>query len=78
MVLLTDIRLALWQRVIMLKKEGIDFEETFAPTSHITTIRRVIALAAYNGWEVHQLAIKTAYPNGILVEEVLCFPTSWF
>ena len=52
------------------QKEGIDYEETFAPTSRITTIRCVIALAAHNNWEVHQLDIKTAFLNGFLAEEV--------
>ena len=52
------------------QKERTDFEETFAPTSCITTIRCVIALAAHNGWEVHQLDMKRAFLNGILEEEV--------
>ena len=52
------------------QKEGIDYEETFAPTSRITTIRCVIALATHNNWEVHQLDIKTAFLNGLLAEEV--------
>ena len=52
------------------QKEGIDFKETFAPTSRITTIRCGIALAAHNGWKVHQLDIKTVFLNEILAEEV--------
>ena len=49
---------------------GIDYEETFAPTSRMTTIRTVVALAAQRGWKMHQLDIKTAFLNGDLQEEV--------
>ena len=36
----------------------------------MTTIRSICALAAHNGWNVHQLDIKTAFLNGDLHEEV--------
>ena len=52
------------------QEKGIDFEETFAPTCHMTTIRSICALAAHNGWNVHQLDIKTSFLNGDLHEEV--------
>jgi len=52
------------------QKKGIDYEETFAPTSRMTTIRVVVAMAAHYGWFVHQLDIKTAFLNGDLQEEV--------
>ena len=52
------------------QEKGIDFEETFAPTCRMTTIHSICALAAYNGWNVHQLDIKTAFLNGDLHEEV--------
>lgn len=41
------------------QQKGIDFEETFAPTSRMTTIRCMIALATYHAWQVHQLDIKS-------------------
>ena len=52
------------------QREGIDYEETFASTSRMTTIRTIVALAAHKGWHVHQLDIKTAFLNGDLKEEV--------
>jgi hypothetical protein len=48
------------------QKEGIDYEETFAPTTKWNTIRVVLALAAQNGWKVHQMDVKSAFLNGDL------------
>ena len=36
----------------------------------MTTIHSICALAAHNGWNVHQLDIKIAFLNGDLHEEV--------
>ena len=52
------------------QEKGIDFNETFAPTCHMTTIHSMCALAAYHGWNVHHLDIKTTFLNGDLHEEV--------
>ena len=49
---------------------GIDYEETFAPTSRMTTIHIVVALATHLGWKVHQSDVITAFLNGDLHEEV--------
>lgn len=49
---------------------GIDYEETFAPTSRMTTIRTVVALAIHLGWKVHQSDVITAFLNDDLHEEV--------
>ena len=35
------------------QKEGIDYEETFAPISRYTSIRSVLALAAIMKWKIH-------------------------
>ncbi|KAD6453846.1 hypothetical protein E3N88_08552 [Mikania micrantha] len=50
--------------------EGVDYTETFAPVARFETIRVVIAIAAYRGWELHQLDVKTAFLNGELNEEI--------
>ena len=52
------------------QKEGVDFDEVFAPVSKYSTLRALMAVAAVKGLEVHQLDIKTAFLNGILQEEV--------
>ena len=51
------------------QKEGIDYEETFAPVARYTSIRSVISLAAQMGWKIHQMDIKTAFLN-VVIEEV--------
>ena len=35
------------------QKEGIDYDETFAPVARYTTIRTIISLAAVFGWKLH-------------------------
>ena len=35
------------------QKEGIDYEETFAPISRYTSIRSILALAAVMKWKIH-------------------------
>ena len=35
------------------QKEGIDYEETFAPVARYSSIRTIISLAAEIGWRVH-------------------------
>ncbi|MCO5583960.1 hypothetical protein L7F22_037878 [Adiantum nelumboides] len=36
------------------QQKGIDYEETFAPTCGMTTVRFLCALASHFGWDVHQ------------------------
>jgi hypothetical protein len=52
------------------QKEGIDYEETFAPIARYTSIRTIIALAAKMKWKLHQMDVKTAFLNGVIEEEV--------
>ncbi|KAK9822062.1 hypothetical protein WJX74_004518 [Apatococcus lobatus] len=52
------------------QKEGVDFNEVFAPVSKYATLRALLAVAAVEDLEVQQVDIKTAFLNGILEEEV--------
>ena len=52
------------------QRQGIDFEEVFAPVARLNTIRVILALAANQSWEVHHLDVKSAFLNGELEEEV--------
>jgi hypothetical protein len=52
------------------QKEGIDYEETFAPVARYTSIRVIIALASVLGWKLHQMDVKTTFLNGNVEHEV--------
>ena len=52
------------------QKEGIDYEETFAPVAKNSSILTIISLATEMGWRVHQMDVKTAFLNGVIEEEV--------
>lgn len=54
----------------MHSRRAFDYDETFAPTSRMTTVRSLIALAGHHAWVIHQLDIKTAFLNGDITEEV--------
>lgn len=52
------------------QKEGIEYDEIFAPVSRYTTIRLIIARAASQGWNLHQMDVKITFLHGLIKEEV--------
>ena len=52
------------------QKEGIYYEETFAPIVRYTSIISIIALVAVMKWKVHQMDVKTTFLIGVVKEEV--------
>jgi hypothetical protein len=52
------------------QKEGIDYEETFAPVAHLEVIRIPLAFSMAKGFKLHQMDVKNAFLNGVLEEEV--------
>ena len=52
------------------QKEGINFEETFAPVAHLEVIRIFLVFAASKGFMVFQMDVKSAFLNGFIEEEV--------
>jgi len=52
------------------QKEGIDFEETFAPVAHLESIRILLAFAASKGFKLFQIDVKSVFLNGYIEEEV--------
>jgi hypothetical protein len=53
-----------------LQREGIDFDDAFAPVTRMESVRLLLALAAPEGWRVHHMDVKSAFLNGDLKEEV--------
>ncbi|GKB60598.1 retrovirus-related pol polyprotein from transposon TNT 1-94 [Tanacetum coccineum] len=51
-------------------KEGIDFEESFAPVAILEYVRIFVAYAAYKNFQIFQMDVKTTFLNGPLKEEV--------
>jgi Reverse transcriptase (RNA-dependent DNA polymerase) len=52
---------------------GVDYFDTFALVAKIASIQTVLALAAADDMELHQIDIKGAYLNGELTDkETIC------
>ena len=49
---------------------GLDFNETYAPVTHLETIHLLFGLAVEKDWEIRQIDVKTAYLHGDLDEEI--------
>ena len=52
------------------QRQGVDFEEVFAPVARLESVRLLLAMAAQEGWIVHHMDVKSAFLNGELSEEV--------
>ncbi|GJX89975.1 retrovirus-related pol polyprotein from transposon TNT 1-94 [Tanacetum coccineum] len=52
------------------QKEGIDFEESFAPVAWLEAVRLFIVYAAHKSFTVYQMDVKTTFLYGPLKEEV--------
>jgi hypothetical protein len=50
--------------------EGLDFGEIFAPVAHLDAIRILLAFAAFKGFKLYQMDMKSAFLNGVIQEEV--------
>jgi hypothetical protein len=52
------------------QKEGIDYEETFAPVACLDAIRILLAFSVAKGFKLYQMDVKSAFLNEFLEEEV--------
>nr|GEY15167.1 retrovirus-related Pol polyprotein from transposon TNT 1-94 [Tanacetum cinerariifolium] len=52
------------------QKEGVDFEESFAPVARLEAVRLFITYDAHKSFTVYQMDVKTAFLYGTLKEEV--------
>nr|GFB51078.1 retrovirus-related Pol polyprotein from transposon TNT 1-94 [Tanacetum cinerariifolium] len=52
------------------QKEGVDFEESFAPVARLEAVRLFIAYAAHKSFTIYQMDVKTVFLYSHLKEEV--------
>jgi hypothetical protein len=52
------------------QKEGIDYEETFAPVARLEAIQILLAFAVAKGFQLYQMDVKSAFLNEVIEEEV--------
>lgn len=52
------------------QREGIDFDEVFAPVARLDSVRLLAATAVRQHWQLHHLDVKSAFLNGGLEEKV--------
>nr|GEW37045.1 ribonuclease H-like domain-containing protein [Tanacetum cinerariifolium] len=52
------------------QKEGIDYNEVFAPVAKIEAIRLFLAYASFMGFTIYQMDVKSAFLYGTIDEEV--------
>jgi len=52
------------------QKEGINYDEVFAPVVRMETIQLHISQAAQFKWSIFQIDVKSAFLNGVLEEKV--------
>ncbi|GKV19936.1 hypothetical protein SLEP1_g30132 [Rubroshorea leprosula] len=53
---------------------GINYEETFAPVAHLTSMHSLLAIVAMQRWKLFQMDVKNAFLNGDIEEEVYMKP----
>ncbi|CAI7846383.1 unnamed protein product, partial [Closterium sp. NIES-53] len=52
------------------QREGIDFQEVFAPVAKAPTLWFLLAAAAVCGWKVKKMDVKTMFLYGVVDEEI--------
>lgn len=52
----------------------MDYEKTFTHVANMTTTRTLIAVAYVRQWNIYQMDVKNAFPNGDLQDETYMVP----
>nr|KYP67068.1 Retrovirus-related Pol polyprotein from transposon TNT 1-94 [Cajanus cajan] len=58
------------------QKVGLDYEETFTLVAKMITVRIILAITAFESWQIHQLDVKNVFLHGDLKEVCIKFPNS--
>ena len=53
-----------------IKKEGVEYEETFSPVAMLKSIRILLSIAACLNYEIWKMGVKMTFPNGYLKESI--------
>ena len=53
-----------------MQRHGVDYGEVFSPVAHLSSIRVLLAFAAENKLQIHQMDVVSAFLNGELKEEI--------
>ncbi|GJS83135.1 retrovirus-related pol polyprotein from transposon TNT 1-94 [Tanacetum coccineum] len=51
------------------QKEGIDYDETYAPVARLESVRILLAIVCANDFKLYQMDAKSAFLNGFINEE---------
>jgi hypothetical protein len=61
------------------QEQGRDYDETFAPAAHMTTICTLLTVTSVREWSISQLGVKNAFLNGELRDDVyMCSIPGYF
>ena len=52
------------------QRQGVDFEEVFAPIARLESMQLLLAIAAQRSWTVHHMDVKSVFLNGEIQEEI--------
>jgi hypothetical protein len=52
------------------QRQGVDYDEVFAPVARLESVRLLLAYATCEGWAVQHMDVKSAFLNGDLLEDV--------
>ena len=69
---------ARWVIKGFLQQPGVDFDETFCNTARPESWRALLAETARRNWELHQIDVKSAFPNADIDKEIYTIQPTGF